>query len=162
MPLATKTRRSESSVSIRLLDVRASFNEAEEIASGMNCRLPTLPEFIKALRNPVFSIRSRMKVFWVDGDRSLRPFNFYKVDYEKGVLEETSNAPYFKLPRKQTASVIEGSGRLSISVCKDEHLIVSNHDWPDDVVQVALADDGALALSRGREALARLKRNLSN
>ena len=89
-----------------------------------------------------------MKVFWVDGDHRLKPFNFYKVDYEKGVLEETSNAPYFKLPRKQTASVIEGSGRLSISVCKDEHLIVSNLDSPDDVVQVALADDGALALSK--------------
>ena len=159
---AIKSRRSESEVSIRLLNHRASFSEAEEIAKSMNGRLPTLQEFVKALGDSAFNNKSKAKVFWVSGGHRLKPFNFYKVDYEKGVLEETSKDEYFALPSKQMANVVDGNSRLSISVCTDGHLIVSNLDWPNDVVQVALVDDGALALSRGREALARLKRNLPN
>ena len=101
-------------VRIEILDKRATYLEVRDLG-----RLPTLREFIRALKdNPAFHHRSQGSWYWL-GEAGLHGMGYHRIDYEKGEITPVSDHDFYQLPFEQRAYVSGGDGRPALFVFGD-------------------------------------------
>lgn len=95
---------------IEVLDRRATYEEARSRG-----RLPTLREFIHALKNPAFHQRSQGSWYWL-GEAGPDTKGYHRIDYEKGEITPVSDGDYYGLPFEERAVVSGGDGHPALFV----------------------------------------------
>lgn len=93
-------REPENTVHIEILNRRATYSEAKGLG-----RLPTLKEFIRALKEDhSFIAASSGSWYWL-GETDLPEEGFYRIDYENEGLTKVSDAEIYILPFGERAGV---------------------------------------------------------
>lgn len=150
---------------IILLDQRVNFHEAKLKASKTNYRLPTLKDFIAALKDgsEVYN-KFKGNWYWIEGLPKVEISGKCRIDYEKCAFEEISEEKWQALPVNQRAIVWPGEGQGTVLlICGDAdcRLVVLAGYNPEFNIRLALVEDeSAIALSKWRATLLRLKRGV--
>lgn len=100
--------------SIVILDQRANFADAKKIAGEHKGRLPTLQEFVRAIKDPKQLESLRGDWYWTSDDKL--PEGYCQIDYEQGALVVKPKKEWDALPSEQKAFVLKGSAPVAISV----------------------------------------------
>lgn len=150
-------------ITIRLPDLKESFTAAYKIAKRSNRRLPSLSEFIRTLdHDPEFLKESQGHRYWLRDKTRIEHTGFCRIDYEKGEIIPVSRAEHSALPARLRAYSYKGKGPMRLSVGPDGSIVVTAEHSVGMPASVALVEDEtARMLEKTRDALARLKRGLS-
>lgn len=106
-----------SSPAIKVLNLELTYSNAQAHAQDMGSRLPTLKEFILALReHPKLYEQSKSGVYWLSGEPEANVSGFCSIDYEKGTLIPVSEDEWKKLPDSERAYVSEGRGHMVLYI----------------------------------------------
>lgn len=164
------TRSAVAPVPISVLDKELNYWGAQLLAKDMGRRLPTLQEFITALKaNPRLYEKSKGDGYWL-GDMPYLEFPFLsKINYNEGRIESIPVADYQRLPPEQRAWVYNhGIGPIVLSVMSNSSAsgprleISTVHN--ESMARIALVDPlDVLAeslLVESQKALAKLRRGL--
>ncbi len=120
MAVGMQAKQNVESPIINILERRASYFEAQELARKMNTTLPTLKEFITALKNnPKLYEQSKTDWYWLGDEPGSNISGYCKIDYEKGTIESVTDSEYVHLPTDQRAQAWSGNGPLALHVARD-------------------------------------------
>ena len=143
MSLVTKTNGHEQGpVTIDISDRRSSFSEAQQLAKALDSRLPTLKEFIIALKDPEFFKIAKGNCYWLNGS-GLSVSGYFEINYNKGELERPpkTQTSSFSTPVDRRAYAYSGKGPLILFVREVEfalRLEIAAVDWQAQDALVAL------------------------
>jgi len=98
---------------ITVLDQYASRTETKQIASTNGGRLPSLKEFILAIKDKSHNKQLKEAWFWTSDD-GVMVSRESKIDYKEGKVIEVTPAEWKKLPFEQKAYASSGTGPVAI------------------------------------------------
>ncbi len=152
---------------IKILLTDASFSESNEIARGMNSRLPTFSEFIRALKDdPGLYERARGDWYWVGNESGFNLQGYHRINYEKGSVSFVSERDRRIIPTRELAYIWKCEKPLMMlirNVGESRRLDIGDGNAePGEPVFVAVIDTSHVEkiLTPGRAALERLKRGI--
>ena len=140
---AQAKQQAEGQATIKLLNKRATYPEALELARRMNSRLPTLKEFIISLKdNPKLYRQSKGDWYWLGDEPGISIPGHYKINYEKGTIEKVYESQWLALPLEERAYAWKGDGPLALFVYNDSPVrrlvVAAAYYWPGGAARVAL------------------------
>lgn len=100
--------------SITVLDQRATFADAKKIAGERQGRLPSLQDFIRAMRDPKQLEKLRGDWYWISEEKI--PDGYCRIDYDQGTLIQVAKKEWDVLPAEQKAFILTGTGAVGITV----------------------------------------------
>jgi hypothetical protein len=107
-------KRKDMEATIRVFRRRATYLEATALG-----RLPTLREFIRALKdNSAFLRRCRGSWYWL-GDAVPGTMGYHRIDYDRGAVTQVSDSDYYNLPFEERAVVAGREGHPAVFVFGD-------------------------------------------
>ncbi len=152
---------------IKTLDICATLSEAREIAERMGSRLPTLSEFIRALKyDPKLYEKVKGDWYWVNDQPEFTIPGYYRINYERGSISIVSPFDLKNIPLDERAYVWRCDGMLMLLIKGDDasrRLELGGSDIFDGVpvaVAVINVSDMEKVMAKGREAIQRLKRGI--
>ncbi|MHB1830473.1 MAG: hypothetical protein ACYCO0_03705 [Candidatus Micrarchaeaceae archaeon] len=103
-----------------ILNQKLTYPEAQKMAQDMDSRLPTLKEFIMALKeDPKLYERAKGRegmMYWLGDESGISISGFCRIDYENCTLVPVSEEAWKKLPDSERAFANEGSGHMVLYV----------------------------------------------
>lgn len=149
---------------IKVLYVNASFDRANEIARENGSRLPTLSEFIGALRDSPEMYREAKGRwwYWLGEEPGLLISGKCRINYDACRIETVTPEVYAALPKKERAHAISGKGPVAIIVYGDDSdkLINVIGDYrTEGAARVSIIDTEAI-MAESSSTLERLKRGI--
>ncbi len=159
-----KTGIEKGHVPVKVLYVNASFDRANEIAMENKSRLPTLSEFIGALRDsPEMYRKDKGRWwYWLGDAPGLSIFGKCRINYDACSIEKVAPEVYAALPKNERAHAISGNGPIAIIVYGDDSdklINVIADCRMEETARVSVIDTDAI-MAESRSALGRLKRSI--